>query len=149
MKVCTYCKQSKELDEFHKNSARKDGRQTYCKLCAGPRRKQYYESQSDVERARTKALKAQRRLENKEKAITYLRLHPCVDCGEDDPVVLEFDHVTGKKLKEVSVMLHEGLAWETVEAEIQKCQVRCANCHRRKTAKERGTLRYNKAVKGV
>jgi antitoxin component HigA of HigAB toxin-antitoxin module len=34
MKICTVCKQEKSLDDFHKRSAAKDGRQSRCKRCA-------------------------------------------------------------------------------------------------------------------
>lgn len=33
MKKCSRCRVKKELDEFHKNRSRKDGRQSYCKKC--------------------------------------------------------------------------------------------------------------------
>lgn len=65
----------------------------------------------------------------------YLATHPCVDCGEKDVRVLEFDHL-GNKLREVSAMLHN-FTLEKVKTEIAKCQVLCVNCHRRKTAVER------------
>jgi hypothetical protein len=66
--------------------------------------------------------------------------HPCIDCGESDPIVLEFDHREGeKKLAAVSTLMTQMKAsLKTIKAEIVKCDVRCANCHRRKTAKERG-----------
>lgn len=78
------------------------------------------------------------RRENQARAWEYLGVHSCVDCGETDPVVLQFDHL-GDKLRDVSTMILSGFAWATIQAEIEKCQVRCVNCHRRKTAREQGT----------
>lgn len=63
----------------------------------------------------------------------YLAVHPCVDCDEDDPIVLEFDHVRGTKHKAVSEMAHSNASLKAVIKEIEKCDVRCANCHRRAT----------------
>jgi 5-methylcytosine-specific restriction endonuclease McrA len=71
--------------------------------------------------------------------VTYLREHPCVDCGEDDPVVLEFDHLRDKKFS-ISEGL-QGRRWQDVLDEIAKCEVVCANCHRRRTAKRGGFAR--------
>jgi hypothetical protein len=35
-------------------------------------------------------------------------------------------------------MLCSGFSWAAIEAEIEKCEVRCGNCHRRRTAREQG-----------
>lgn len=64
---------------------------------------------------------------------TYLREHPCVDCGEIDPIVLEFDHVRGTKKFHISTGVLRGRGPKSLAEEIAKCEVRCANCHRRKT----------------
>lgn len=45
---------------------------------------------------------------NRQSVIEYLRLHPCVDCGEDDLRVLDFDHVRGTKTRNVSRMFSGG-----------------------------------------
>ena len=66
----------------------------------------------------------------------YLRAHPCVDCGEEDIIVLQFDHVRGKKRGNVSSLARQGLPLDIIIKEIAKCVIRCANCHVRKTAKE-------------
>ena len=63
----------------------------------------------------------------------YLLAHPCVDCGETDPVVLEFDHRSGKRAA-ISDLMRRHANWTTVLSEIEKCDVRCANCHKRRTA---------------
>lgn len=69
----------------------------------------------------------------------YLCEHPCVDCGERDPVVLELDHVRGDKRDNIANLIRSGRSWEPIRAEIAKCEVRCANCHRRATARRNGT----------
>ncbi|GAB5492936.1 MAG: hypothetical protein Phog2KO_31510 [Phototrophicaceae bacterium] len=78
------------------------------------------------------------RMKMRQYAFDYLLAHPCVDCGETDPIVLEFDHVRGVKLSEVSVLLGSTVSMKRLTDEIAKCDIRCANCHRRKTAQERG-----------
>ena len=78
------------------------------------------------------------RVENQVHLADYLAENPCIDCGEEDIRVLEFDHRPGVvKVAEVTRMADSGLNWPIVMAEISKCDVRCANCHRRRTA-ERG-----------
>lgn len=67
--------------------------------------------------------------------IDYLLVHPCVDCGETDLVVLDFDHVRGKKTKCVSKMINDAVSMKDLKEEVSKCEIRCANCHRRVTAR--------------
>lgn len=73
---------------------------------------------------------------NRRYIFEYLLEHPCVDCGESNPLVLEFDHVRGKKRFSISSVMNSTYRIETIQKEIDKCEVRCANCHRRKTAQE-------------
>jgi len=68
-----------------------------------------------------------------------LRGKVCVDCGEGDPVVLQFDHVD-PDTKEMAIAEATNRGWkvERIAEEILKCVVRCANCHLRKTAAQFG-----------
>jgi hypothetical protein len=68
---------------------------------------------------------------------THLKANPCVDCGETDIIVLEFDHIGDDKKFNISDATRFGYSMDKVIAEIAKCEVRCANCHRKKTY-ERG-----------
>jgi hypothetical protein len=64
----------------------------------------------------------------------------CLDCGEPDPVVLDVDH-RGPKRGRVAQMVREGYSASVIAAELAGCEVRCGNCHRRRTAAERGFYR--------
>lgn len=76
------------------------------------------------------------KIRNREYLWNYLKNNSCVDCGEDDPIVLQFDHVRGIKKFNVSQSVRDKKSIETIDKEISKCEVRCANCHTRKTAKD-------------
>jgi hypothetical protein len=76
---------------------------------------------------------------NQRLVLEYLADHPCVDCGESDPIVLEFDHLRDKRAN-ISALTRNGESWRLLE-EIAKCEVRCANCHRRITAIRGGWYR--------
>lgn len=67
----------------------------------------------------------------------YLKANPCVDCGETNTIVLEFDHVGDDKDFNISDATRKGYSMTKIKEEIAKCEVRCANCHRKKTY-ERG-----------
>lgn len=79
--------------------------------------------------------------ETSKRVLEYLSTHPCVDCGESDPVVLEFDHVR-EKITDVARLVYDGFSWAAISDEIAKCEVRCANCHRRVTAKRGNWLKF-------
>lgn len=87
----------------------------------------------------TKLDKKRKRVEKRRLKVYYhLVKNPCVDCGETNVVVLEFDHVRGKKFKGVSYLLDQDYSWGKIQDEIDKCDVRCANCHRLRTAHKNG-----------
>jgi len=54
----------------------------------------------------------------------------CIDCGYNEHgVALQFDHIGNDKKAGVSDLIRSDYGWETIKAEINKCVVRCANCH--------------------
>lgn len=124
MKKCPSCKQDKDIDQFHPSKRWKDGRYPYCKKCDLDKR--------DSKRHQTKL-----------KVLDYLKTHPCIDCGNSNPVVLEFDHREKKRSRKhaISTMLNDRASWSKIEQEIANCDIRCANCHRIKTAKENGCFK--------
>ena len=93
--------------------------------------------------------KRARRQESERKLYAYMKEHPCVDCGETDILVLEFDHKNPeKKRTEIAILLKGGYSFKTIKKEIDKCDVRCANCHKRKTHRDNKSWRY-KISEGV
>lgn len=98
----------------------------------------HYQAHKEDYKARAKVARRKNRVDNQPRLLEYLREHPCVDCGEKDPIVLHFDHIGADKLDDVSRMLHTGDFWKKILREIAKCEVVCANCHMRRTARRHG-----------
>lgn len=102
---------------------------------------EWYRQHKSEHKQRAKLLKRAVVNANRIRVLDYLRKHPCVDCGESDIIVLEFDHVRGTKSGSISDMIKDGVSWKRISEEISKCEVRCANDHIRKTSKANGSYR--------
>jgi hypothetical protein len=138
VKTCSKCGRNQALAEFQRRRDSSDGRRSHCKSCSKARYAALRSplAQFDVS-ARPGSLRARRHW-----LATYLLCHPCVDCGLRDIRVLEFDHrVDEVKSDSVSRLFLSGRSWEVVLAEIAKCEVRCVNCHRRRTSARAGHWR--------
>lgn len=136
-KFCRLCKTLKSLSEFSANNSRPDGVQAECKDCQRFTRKQWYTQNKKKQLVSVRRDSAKRRNKAKDFIKGYLEKHPCIDCGESDCVVLDFDHVRGKKYMAIGDMLAEVKSIDKIQKEIEKCDVRCGNCHRRRHHRER------------
>lgn len=105
---------------------------------------QHYVNNKDVYKERAVLNKREQRRKAAQFVWDFLLEHPCIDCGEKDPIVLEFDHI-GDKYKTISKMISNSSSLNSIKKEMEKCEVRCANCHRRKTATQLGW--YSKIIK--
>lgn len=139
---CGRCGETRAIDEFNRSS--RFGRQYYCRRCQSS----WYRDNRVDHVANVTANTRRYRRRNTVIVREYLQSHPCVDCGESDPDVLEFDHVRGKQAL-VSRLRWVGVAAERLLGEIDKCEVRCVNCHRRRTASQFGWRKAQEAREAV
>lgn len=133
-KLCAHCKQIKSTGDFRKNKSKKDGCQAYCIICDKKKQSEWYEKNKERCLIKTKEGNEVRRKINQKFIIEYLKEHPCEKCNESDIVVLQFDHLTDKKSGIAQLICSGNI--QQIKTEILKCQVLCANCHTRKTAKD-------------
>jgi hypothetical protein len=139
MKRCSKCKIEKDSSDFNKKTRNKDGLQAQCKECLKEIHKKHYEEKTQYYKNKAAKNNLLYRIRNLEYMVNYLVRHSCVDCGENDPTILEFDHRSDKSY-DVSTMTTFALS--KLDSEIAKCDVRCANCHRRKTANQFGYYKH-------
>lgn len=95
-------------------------------------------------RARHRIARKNSRDTAREFVTSYLLEHPCLDCGETDPVVLTFDHVRGEKSNDIANMVSTGRSLESIMAEIEKTEVRCFNCHAIRTHEQQQSNRWKR-----
>lgn len=141
-KQCPDCGQT-DLAEFAFHSPRtRPGRlRSHCRPCDQARKRAYYQANAAKMTLQNLAAAKRGRQVKYEKLFQYLSQHPCVDCGETDVEVLECDHVRGFKADSVVEMVRHNRSWDVIAEELAKCEVRCANCHRRKTNRQFGYRR--------
>jgi hypothetical protein len=143
-KYCSKCGITKSVEQFGKNSSRSDGFQTYCKKCRNDHQRTWYADSEHKKLHIVRVKKNKQDYKNEVQAVIlgYLSEHPCVDCGNDDLEVLDFDHIDpNSKFDSVSNMMRRGFPVERIIEEIKKCQIRCANCHRKRTIRQFGWYR--------
>lgn len=129
---CSTCGEARPPAEFPPRGRR-------CRECCRASVRAHYRANRDYYLAKARARQRLVIEETREWLVTYLRTHPCVDCGEPDIRVLEFDHRDpSAKVLPVSVLARGGYSLARVMDEVSRCDVRCANCHRRRTHQQRG-----------
>ena len=142
MKVCTKCgPPAQPIENFAIRNRARGSRQAMCKNCQNDYVRQHYQMYRAKYIEKARARNTEQIKINGAFLIEYLSCYSCVDCGESDIIVLEFDHLRDK-IADVSVLARGGYSIEAIQREIDKCEVVCANCHRRRTAKQFGTYRY-------
>ncbi len=117
-KKCCGCKEILLLKEFYRRGDRISGHRSECIQCS-------------------KEFKQKRTKTNTQKLYQYLQGKCCIDCGEIDPLTLTFDHINPEDKKTNLAQMWSRFSWVSIEIEIAKCEIRCANCHNKKTAKDR------------
>lgn len=146
-KVCGRCKQLKQLPEFSISTSERRIVTSWCKQCAREHNNKKYR-ESD----RIKRLAQERRLRYRERNRLFLweiiSHSSCADCGEDDPLVLEFDHLDrGSKSFNIGWATSACVPLSRLSEEMSKCDIVCANCHRRRTASQNGSYRARLVLK--
>jgi hypothetical protein len=122
--------------------------QSWCRACFSAYKADRHRRFHDKEMERIRRNQERAAAANRVRVREYLLEHPCVDCSESDPVVLDFDHVRGTKEAEVSSLVAMGASWGRILREIEKCEVRCANDHRRVTRERRQKTREVQEPRG-
>jgi len=122
-KTCKGCQEVKPLEGFYKNPNVRDGHLNYCKPCFIARHRAGVVERRNKLLAYVQAIKLER---------------GCADCGyRDHPAALDFDHLPGHTKEFRIAQLSNGATKAKIDAEIAKCDVVCANCHRIRTAERR------------
>lgn len=126
MKTCKKCSESKQESEFDRNNR---GIFPWCKLCRKAYDKERYERVGSKQWRRTRGNGRQNRkiwFQNYKKSLS------CSKCPENHPACLDFHHVNEKtKTATISNMVIGAVSEKRILAEISKCIVLCANCHRK------------------
>ena len=146
MKICRKCNSLVPLSDFPPNKRCLDGKGSWCRSCCREYGKKYdllrYSTpeKAQKELKRTQAYRENNRAKIREKQRSReawrasLKNGPCQDCGGNFPTwSLDFDHVRGEKVKNIGRMV--GGKQAVILAEVAKCDLVCACCHRVRTAK--------------
>lgn len=107
----------------------KVGLQPYCKKCSSEVRIEYYKNNREKENQYDKNKRQQ--AQNK---IWEFKKTPCADCNQSfHPVCMDFDHISDKKFSIAEGINIHKYPMNKLLKEIEKCEVVCANCHRKRT----------------
>lgn len=145
VRSCSRCSRSLPASSFSNRARAADGLTPWCKDCLreyrGARRSARKDAGLPHENLAYYRANKERYAElDKEKRqrvrdyVDAAKDVPCTDCGLRFPTVcMDFDHLRDKKFN-LQKAVRDRLSLETVQREIDKCEVVCSNCHRIRTA---------------
>lgn len=113
IRTCVVCEQAKDLEHAFECANRIKGVFYYRHQCRECRRE----------------IKARRRLRIRQRLDKYKADNRCAHCGFKDPRCLDFHHLRDKEFS-LGDIGNNGRSWDSILAEIAKCEILCANCHR-------------------
>lgn len=119
-RTCPKCGAEKDVEAFALKSRADGSRCSWCKACT-----------NELSEKRNRRLR-----EELSNIVIAAKGVPCFDCTNSFPHwVMDFDHLDGsKKEQTIAHMVRDRrMTPERLKAEISKCQVVCANCHRERT----------------
>jgi hypothetical protein len=144
------CGETKQLVAFatYRSRSGELRRRGICKECRDGQntatdedRKEYRRNYNRSSASKRHAEQRVRRSAAKAYVDEYKTSNPCVDCGRYFPAVaMDFDHVRGAKARAVSGLVSGAYKLDLIKAEIEKCDLVCACCHRVRTAKRGDNL---------
>ena len=137
-KYCKRCDETLLVSEFTQSASRYDGLQAYCKNCMKEYRKEHYRANKKQYYDRNEKSKAKAR----QYVLDIKNTTACKDCGvvyKDEPWLVEFDHLPGfEKKRSISEWVNGYGLGQGLISELEKCELVCLICHRRRTAKRGG-----------
>ena len=107
-KECYKCKKTKEIGDFNKTVG-------MCKSCL-------------------KIKSRERRVKIVSQIKKIKEATPCLDCHKHYPYYcMDFDHCRGEKTHNINYMVMRRMSFKNIQKEIDKCDLICSNCHRKRT----------------
>ena len=140
-KQCYRCQATKDTSEFHKYSRNRDGLQPYCRSCKRDIDKELYKKypRRTYEHNRANIQRNRMWLYN------FLKTKQCEweGCTVNDPDMLVLDHLNpDEKRDHVSTMVASSFSLKSIQEEIAKCRVLCANHHQKHTIQQFGYKKW-------
>lgn len=133
MKTCNACRRAKPEDEFDwkVTGVKRHGK---CRVCTREYQKGWYHKNRDTHKKQSGESRTRRRAEAR-RLVRADKDKPCADCGNKYPYwVMDHDHRPGEvKLFDLNAACKTGVPVARIVAELAKCDVVCANCHRERT----------------
>ena len=131
VKKCSKCKLDLDIEMFNKKGIRKDGTikyQDFCIECNKIASREWYRQGNNKTRIITKVNEYKK--ENRIKFNEYKSTVSCIQCGESHISCLDFHHRDPKQ-KDFLLSDIRSRGLNTIQKELDKCDVLCANCHRK------------------
>lgn len=108
-----------------------------CKSCNAEYQAKWYLSNQDIQISRVRQNAFKSRIRNRQFVADYLKDKSCIFCDEKDLDLLEFDHIdAASKIYAISHIVYQGMSLDILKEELEKCQILCVSCHRKRTRKQ-------------